>query len=226
MKCSKCGQEIDVPGKFCPHCGAPIDEPAQPQKKQRKAKKPFYKRWWFWAIVVILLLASCGGTSDSTEKAAPATEAATTAAPTEASTGSSDTATIAEEAPVTEIATPSTSSSAEIDVAVGLIESVLKENFENYTISHDDSIITVNVWEDGIAMGAVLAAAGNEQYKTSWDELVENQKGLCKSMCDFVDTLGLDDVMVMVNVLNDGNKDNVLLSIAEGIVIYDSVNSN
>lgn len=226
MKCSKCGQEIDVPGKFCPHCGAPIDEPGQPQKKQKNAKKPFYKRWWFWVIVVILLLASCGGTSDSTEKTAPATEAATTAAPAEASTGSSDTATIAEEAPVTETATPATSSSAEIDVAVGLIESVLKENFENYTISHDGSIITVNVWEDGIAMGAVLAAAGNEQYKTSWDELIENQKGFCISLCDFVDTLGLDDVMVIVNVLNDGNKDNVLLSIAEGVVIYDSVNSN
>ena len=73
-------------------------------------------------------------------------------------------------------------------------------------------------------MGALLASQGNEQCKSAWDEMVENIKGLCDSICEFVDTLGLDDVYVVVNILNDGNTENVLLTVMEGSVIYDSVN--
>ena len=40
MKCYKCGQEIDIPGKICPHCGAPIDGNEEPVKNQKKPKKP------------------------------------------------------------------------------------------------------------------------------------------------------------------------------------------
>ena len=83
MKCSKCGQEIDAPGKFCPHCGAPIEEPVQPQKKKKKAKKPFYKRWWFWVIVVLLLLGSCGRSSETPTETTPATATLATTAPIE-----------------------------------------------------------------------------------------------------------------------------------------------
>ncbi len=74
MKCKKCGQEIDISEKFCPHCGAPIDGEKQSKGKQNKAKKPFYKRWWFWVIVAVFLLGSCsrGG---SPEEAPLVTEA-------------------------------------------------------------------------------------------------------------------------------------------------------
>lgn len=208
MKCNKCGQEIDVPGKFCPHCGAPIDEPGQPQKKQKKVKKPFYKRWWFWVIVVILLLASCGGTSGSSKESTPATETAATAAPSETTAPSTN-------AP--------TATSADLDTAVGLLESVIKENFENYEIYHEDGIIILNLWEPGIAVCATLAAEGNAENLAAWNDFIENQKEFCLTLCDFVETLGLDETMVMVNVLNDLNKENVLLSIAQGVVISNCV---
>ena len=78
MKCNKCGQEIDIPGKFCPHCGAPIEEPCK-----KKAKKPFYKRWWFWVIVIVFLLGSCGRSIKAPAETPPATEASGTAAPVE-----------------------------------------------------------------------------------------------------------------------------------------------
>lgn len=219
MFCKNCGKEIESGAKFCQECGAPVQEPAQPQvgpeiipeAKPKKTKKPFYKRWWFWVIVVILVLGSCGqaGTKQSQD-----TE------PTE-----KPTPTIATK-PTETTEAAQTSSSADVDTAVAMIESVLKENFKNYSISHEDSIITINVWDDGIAYGALLASAGNEECKTSWAEMTENQKKFCNSVCEFVDKFGLDDVMVVVNVLNDGNTDNVLLSIMEGVVIYDSVNDN
>ena len=45
-------------------------------------------------------------------------------------------------------------------------------------------------------------------------------------MREFVDTAGLNDVTVMLNVLNDLDKDKTLLSIADGIVIYNAVSGN
>ena len=83
MKCKKCGQEIDVLGKLCPHCGAPVEDSEKPGKKQKKAKKPFYKRWWFWVIVVILLLGSCGGDSEAPTADTPATDTVVADIPTE-----------------------------------------------------------------------------------------------------------------------------------------------
>lgn len=224
MYCKNCGKEIDSGAKFCQECGTPVQEPAQPQGgpeiiKPKKAKKPFYKRWWFWVIVVILVLGSCGEISDSSKDVPTAVEPAPT-------TTIKEKPSIEKKTPETETTVSVTSSSADIDTAVVLIESVLKENFENYSISHEDRIITINVWEDGIALDAMLASGGNEEFKSSWAGMVENQKIFCNSVCDFIDTVGLDDVIVVVNVLNDGNKDNVLLSVMEGVVIYDSVNGD
>lgn len=217
MFCKNCGKEIEPGAKFCKECGTPIEAPAQPQAgpeiisevKPKKAKKPFYKRWWFWVIVAILVLGSCGKTSTKTSKNA---EPTANSAPTVATEPSETTVAAA------------TSSSEEIDNAATMIESILKEHYDNYTISHEDNIITISIWQDGIAMGALLASQGNEQCKSAWDEMVENIKDLCTSVCEFVDTLGLDDVYVVVNILNDGNTENVLLTVMEGSVIYDSVN--
>ena len=216
MFCKNCGKEIEPGAKFCKECGAPVEAPTQPQAgpeiipevKPKKAKKPFYKRWWFWVIVAILVIGSCGKTSTETPKDEPTAKSAPT---------------VATEPSETTVAA-ATSSSEEIDNAVTMIESILKEHYDNYTISHEDNIITISIWQDGIAMGALLASQGNEQCKSAWDEMVENIKGLCTSVCEFVDTLGLDDVYVVVNILNDGNTENVLLTVMEGSVIYDSVN--
>lgn len=229
MYCKKCGQEIDTTGNFCPHCGAPVEENEKKGKKQKKAKKPFYKRWWFWVIVFIFLLGSCGGNTEAPAETTPATEAVA-AAPVETTAAvvpeETEAATQATEVPAVETdPVAESATSANLDAAVVLIESVVKENFENYEIYHENGMIILNVWDDGVAIGATLAAGGNQEYIDTWNDLVENQKELCLSICEFVDTLGLDETMVMVSVLNDGNKENVLLSIAEGVVIYDCVNS-
>lgn len=227
MYCNHCGQEIDVAGKFCPHCGAPVDEAQKTEGKQakpKKVKKPFYKRWWFWVIVVILLLGSCSGGSDTPAETTPATQSAvaeTTAETAETTMEAVETTAVVETVAATEAVEVD---SATLDAAVSLIKTAVGDNFKNFEIYHENNIITINIWEDGIAFGASLVASGNVENAKAWDDLVENQKEFCKSICDFVDTLGLDDVMVMVNVLNDGNRDNVLLSVAEGVVVYNCVN--
>lgn len=175
-------------------------------------------------FVMALSLAACGSPGSSAPTQAAETKAPTVAATTEVPAP-------ATEAPTTEASTAETypdadsASSEDLDVAVLLIESVMKDSFKNYEVYHESGVIIINVWDDGIAAGAILAADGDEECVSAWNDLVENQKEFCLSVCDFVDTLGLDGTTVMINVLNDENKENTLLSIADGVVVYDYVNS-
>ena len=177
------------------------------ENKQHKTKKPFYRRWWFWVIVVILLLGGCfGGISDSTEEPKPTSQPETTAA--------------------VETAEASSANDNTLNAAVDMIKMILKDNYENYEISSTNDMIVVNIWDDGIAVASTIAASGDEESKAAWDTMVESQVNACKSMREFVDTAGLNDVTVMINVLNDLDKDKTLLSIADGIVIYNAVSGN
>lgn len=264
MKCTNCGQEIGNPRKFCPNCGAPIEEtqeaentqvtevtqesetaqaveptqapeavpaaepvqasdaaqtvePVQATKPTRSAPKnadtPFYNRWWFWVIVAIVLLTIIDVAFKSPEKTTAAAE------PTIVETTAAEI--VVPEA--TAAAKVSKDNSEALDVAVSLIKGTVGDCFENFEIYHEDNVITINVWQDGISLGAAMASRGDSENLAAWNELIVNQKKFCVSICDFVDTLGLDDVMVVVNLLNDTNRDKTLLSIAEGYVTYDCV---
>ena len=111
-----------------------------------------------------------------------------------------------------------------LDVVVSLLEEQLSDSFENVAVSVDDSIITVNIWQTGIAEGVVMASAGDAACLEAWNEVVANQKTLCVTIIEFVETLGLTDFSVLLNVLNERNTDNVLLAIYDGSIIYNAVN--
>ena len=229
MYCRKCGKELDTNSNFCQHCGTPIDGAGNPSNPNlttppKKPKKPVYKRWWFWVLIALIALGSCVPKSEAPEETVPTTSPVAVETVGE-STVTTTTETLAETSTATS-ATPSSEAAATFDIytAAALVESFSKENFENYDISCEDDTITVNVWQDGIAAGAMLATAGNQEAKSAWDSLVENTQGYCESTSELVDSLGLDDVFVVVNILNDQNTENVLLSILEGTVIYDVTN--
>lgn len=225
MYCRKCGQEVDGNSKFCPNCGAPVDANAQPSTK--KPPKPIFKRWWFWAIIVFVvfcILSSIGKTAkDATLSTEPLKMSE--AEPTETIPIVTTAATVNTPESSETTAEPTEASDATVDPAtiVSLIETTLKGNFENCDVSYKDGIITINLWQDGLAAGAMLAQAGNDECLDSWNEVVENQKDLCLSIVDFVETFGITDIPVSINVLNDLNKENVLLSILNGVVIYNAL---
>ena len=96
---------------------------------------------------------------------------------------------------------------------------------ENYDMTYDDSGITVNVWQDGVAETAVLAKNGDKEAKETWDKLVESMRKMSeetkeKTMIQY----GYGDKILVVNVLNDAAKDNTLLTVSDGVVFYDAVN--
>ena len=208
MYCQNCGQELLPTAKFCIDCGAPVSAQSPAPVKPI----PVYKRWWFWVIIAVAVVALVG-VSAGTKETAPVETivAAQTEAPILPH--------VVTEAPAAE----APSASVSIDTALMLIDSVMKDNFKHYDISYEDEMVTIDVWDDGIAMGVTLAANGNKDFQNSWNTVVTNQLEFCDSVQTLLETLGLGNVSVFINILNDGNLDNVLLSVWNGVVLYNAL---
>lgn len=98
---------------------------------------------------------------------------------------------------------------------------------DKYKVDYDDSGITLSVWGDNLAMGAALASSGDENAKQEWESsVVDPFVELNKQLVEQAKQNGLDDAVIMTNVLNDANLDNTLLSVLNGTVIYDCVNDS
>ena len=73
MYCNKCGKEVPESMKFCPECGADMNETAALPAKTEKPKKK--KKWLIIliaAVVVIIIIAAVGGGKDESKPNTPA----------------------------------------------------------------------------------------------------------------------------------------------------------
>ena len=98
---------------------------------------------------------------------------------------------------------------------VSLIEDML-EDFDYADVSIEDGILTVKMSEDGVTLELLLSASGAE-WENLKDEIIEFDDNIS----DFLTRCGRDDLSTSVMVLNDVNRDNVLLATYDGFVIYD-----
>lgn len=201
-------------------------------KKVKSRKKAFYKRWWFKAFVIIVLLCAItsndGETSEAPETAPP-TEVIEITEPMAIET-EKEAEVIEEEPKETEVSTEPTGKTMEgisytIDDATFLLRLSMKDSFENYEVVNDGEAIFINVWDEGLSLNMGLATLNGEEYKEEWDNMVESMKEMCSMAYSVVnEDMGLGNVPVTLNLLNDINKDLTLLSITNGVVYYDSVN--
>lgn len=106
---------------------------------------------------------------------------------------------------------------------IALISPLLEENYGgNYNIEGDETGISIDVWEEGITAGAMYAAAGDKENLAGWKELKKGTGAFASATYDTVKQLtGNENISVAVNVLNDTNKDNVLLIYINGVCVYD-----
>ena len=88
--------------------------------------------------------------------------------------------------------------------------------------SVDGDVITVNIKQNGIAADFYSLTQGDADVKDSWDQLVQNQVSLCDQFKKSSSDLGRDDIMFIVQLLNDANPDNVLVSVVDGTVYYNA----
>ena len=91
----------------------------------------------------------------------------------------------------------------------------------NYEISHSGNNVIINVWGDGVALGATYAAAGDADAKKVWSSVVENTRAMCAKHKEILDDYGFLEKHVNVNILNDLDHSKVLASFLDGVTIMD-----
>lgn len=217
----------------------PTPEPEKTTQPRKHAKKPIYKRWWFWMLTFIFLISSCGDPATNQDETADVTipipvasvpptvptdpiETVIVTGPTESVivTEPVETTIVTETTEITIATEPATTPPITIEDAVQVIDKVLAENLTNYNISHKDKFISIEVWEYGIAAGIDAIAHGNTEYRDLWDELVDRYESTATSYCNLTRDMGLTDISVSINLLNDANMENTLLSVVNGVVVY------
>lgn len=105
-----------------------------------------------------------------------------------------------------------------------LLNKTLQAAFgEEYSIELEGYLYTVNLWHEGIAATATLAKAGNAEAVDTWTSLKKSAMDMSVSLSELLSMNGHDDKMVSVNILNDANREKILLTATLGFATYDWV---
>lgn len=116
------------------------------------------------------------------------------------------------------------SSNPAADAACALIELVIGENFANHEVYASGNLIVVNLWQDGLALEVtILKASGEDENNSDWVSLKSSVTNMAESILGLMSAAGVDDMSLNLNVLNDLNTENVLLSLFNTYVIVDAL---
>lgn len=108
------------------------------------------------------------------------------------------------------------------DMIKSVLELSIKQSIENCKVDYDESSnnYIVSVWQDGVASGAIFAASGGD--KSSWDYMVKTFETTSSTLKESINSIDPNAHLTLC-VLNDLNTENVLLTIFDGVKIYDYV---
>ncbi len=114
---------------------------------------------------------------------------------------------------------------ATIEDVVSLLQQAMIEGFgeDNSQVYLDGNVLVMSIWEDGGAAEATLAQGGDTEMQEDWQVLTDALVSLSDTATSALVEAGLDGYSVMVNLLNDQNTENTLLSVVDGFVVYDVV---
>lgn len=190
-----------------------MSKPTVPDNNQPAAKKK--PNGCLVAIVSFVVIMAFGAVFGSINKGNDA-DAAPTATPvaTEAPTAEPTEAPASSEA--------SSTDEVSTDSIASLVKLAVKDNFDDVDVSVDGDVITVNIKQNGVAADFYSLTQGDANVKDAWDQLVQNQVSLCDQFKKSSSDLGRDDVVFIVQLLNDVNPDNVLVSVMDGTVYYNA----
>lgn len=105
----------------------------------------------------------------------------------------------------------------------GLVEAVLDESLTDlhYADSWHGNTYTVDVWGDGIAEAKSYADAGDEACAEAWQVTKANTAELCEAIYTNGNASGID-MDVDLNVVDDTNPDNILLTVHNGVPVAEA----
>lgn len=191
-----------------------------------------------WVIIVLAWLAYiglviAGGSSSKTQNSSKNSGSSVVVASSSSAAGLSSSSASAsssvaanEQHSIAESSTTANTESKSYSEVCKMIDALMASQYPgNYKLTSDDTGITINLWENGIIQLVTLAKQGDKASKTSWDNLVDSIKKMsAETKESALKKYGYSDKYIMVNVLNNLNKDNTLLVVTDGVVFYDEVN--
>ncbi len=110
------------------------------------------------------------------------------------------------------------------DFVAGLKTTLASTYGENFSVEDDGKTLTISIWQDGVAKEAAYIVDGIETSDDAWDNMKAAVQNLA-STCFLSANANGASRHVCVNILNDQNQSNVLLSYLDGECIYDAVES-
>lgn len=115
------------------------------------------------------------------------------------------------------------SNTASEDEMRAALKKALSSFGDNCEITLEGYLWTASVWGDGLAQTAFLASLGNEEAYTAWAELAESARKASGSLQELLEMNGYGNYMIQLNILNDLNRENVLLSAMFEIIMENCV---
>ena len=103
---------------------------------------------------------------------------------------------------------------------VELVLNTLKETFQdNMDVWYDseNSMYCLVPLDEGFVYEVMRAAAGDPDSLASWEELIDSFMDLSES------TYELSGQFHSISILNPSNEEKILLTVAQGLLLYDSV---
>lgn len=251
-KCIKCGMEIDQEENFCHHCGADQsaspEQETTPGTNPEPPKKGGPDKRIIAAIAIgaVLLIIAFAAGRGSSKKDNPASEE-TVEMVTENSEQEDAVAEVAEVAAEEEAAVEE---GAAEEVAVEMSEGAVKDDANtddsdkrarqdtfdmlagsafkdakdgryDYGWDYDRDTYVINITYDGVAE-MIANYSDNAEFAELWQQLCGSVKEICTTSYAMMQSCGLEDCHVNVNILNDKDKEKVLYSVLDdGVVVYD-----
>lgn len=95
----------------------------------------------------------------------------------------------------------------------------------NYSITDDGKTLTISLMGEGIAADAMYVVKGADGAAAVWSELKDSMRTLAVTCFDGANAGELTRHVVL-NILNDQNQSNVILSYLDGACIYDATETS
>ncbi len=112
---------------------------------------------------------------------------------------------------------------ASIEDVKQILYDLFVDDYAYVEVKGDETSISVNIAENGIALAAILANS-NDNF-TEWREMKKGMQSLSEAAYKFVKDSGYEDTIVFLNLLNDQNKENALIMYMNGILISDAIDN-
>lgn len=110
----------------------------------------------------------------------------------------------------------------EMDSMCEIMAASASSNFDYYDIQSIDGCFIVNLATDGAALSVqLMKAAGMDENQEQWTNIKNAYIIFYNELRGILDEAGFEDNPLMVNLINDQEYENVLLSIAFGEIFYD-----